>query len=82
MLGAVEGRKRTVEYCLADKRESVYTSSIMSYKSTKQTQKWRELFLTLVTTEPNWGSLGVMEDAERTNDRQTHRKLGPGVMGT
>jgi hypothetical protein len=35
-----------------------------------------------VTTESNWDKLGATGDAERTNDRQTCIKLGPGVLGT
>jgi hypothetical protein len=42
---------------------------------------WSKLSLTPVTTEPNWPQLRAMGDAERTQDRQTDRKLGPGVLG-
>jgi hypothetical protein len=43
----------------------------------------RELFLIplllLNLTGANWVAMG---DAEKTQDRQTDRKLGPGVLGT
>jgi hypothetical protein len=35
-------------------------------------------FLSPVSTESNWAVTG---DAERIQDRQTDRKLGPGVLG-